>query len=138
VIKVGDNISTDTIMPAGSKVLPLRSNIEAISEFVFYQIDPKFYEASKEAGSVVVVGGENYGQVRAESMRPWRRDIWGSERRSPRALQEFTRPTCATSGSCPWFSKTPKTMIVSAEGLASSFPESASALQKGKGKFLWR
>jgi aconitate hydratase len=62
VIKVGDNISTDTIMPAGSKVLPLRSNIEAISEFVFYQIDPKFYEASKEAGSVVVVGGENYGQ----------------------------------------------------------------------------
>jgi len=62
VIKVGDNISTDTIMPAGNKVLPLRSNIEAISEFVFYQIDPKFYEASKEAGSVVVVGGENYGQ----------------------------------------------------------------------------
>jgi aconitate hydratase len=62
VIKVGDNISTDTIMPAGSKVLPLRSNIEAISEFVFYQIDPKFYEESREAGSVVVVGGENYGQ----------------------------------------------------------------------------
>jgi aconitate hydratase len=62
VIKVGDNVSTDTIMPAGNKVLPLRSNIEAISEFVFYQIDPKFYEESKEAGTVVVVGGENYGQ----------------------------------------------------------------------------
>ena len=62
VIKVGDNISTDTIMPAGNKVLPLRSDIEAISEFVFYQIDPKFYEESKERGNVVVVGGENYGQ----------------------------------------------------------------------------
>ena len=62
VIKVGDNISTDTIMPAGNKVLPLRSNIEAISEFVFYQIDPQFFRESKEAGSVVVVGGENYGQ----------------------------------------------------------------------------
>jgi aconitate hydratase len=62
VIKVGDNISTDTIMPAGSNVLPLRSNIEAISEFVFYQIDPKFFKESKEADSVVVVGGENYGQ----------------------------------------------------------------------------
>jgi aconitate hydratase len=62
VIKVGDNISTDTIMPAGSNVLPLRSNIEAISEFVFYQIDPEFFKESKEAGSVVVVGGENYGQ----------------------------------------------------------------------------
>jgi aconitate hydratase len=62
VIKVGDNISTDTIMPAGSNVLPLRSNIEAISEFVFYQIDPEFFKESKEADSVVVVGGENYGQ----------------------------------------------------------------------------
>ncbi len=62
VIKVGDNISTDTIMPAGSKILPLRSNIEAISEFVFYQVDPNFYKESKEKGNVIVIGGENYGQ----------------------------------------------------------------------------
>lgn len=62
VIKVGDNISTDTIMPAGSKVLPLRSNISAISEFVFSQIAPSFHEECKEAGTVAVVGGENYGQ----------------------------------------------------------------------------
>jgi len=61
-LKVEDNISTDTIMPAGNKVLPLRSNIEAISEFVYYQIDPNFSRAAKEKGSVVVVGGENYGQ----------------------------------------------------------------------------
>ena len=62
VLKVGDNISTDTIMPAGSKVLPLRSNIEAISEFVFSQIDPDFAANCKAKGTVVVVGGENYGQ----------------------------------------------------------------------------
>jgi aconitate hydratase len=62
VIKVGDNISTDAIMPAGNKVLPLRSNIEAISEFVFSQIDPSFHKESKRAGRSVVVGGENYGQ----------------------------------------------------------------------------
>jgi len=61
-IKVGDNISTDTIMPAGNKVLPFRSNIEAISEFVYYQINPGFYRECKEKGSVAVVGGENYGQ----------------------------------------------------------------------------
>ncbi len=61
-IKVGDNITTDGIMPAGSKILPLRSNIEAISEFVFSQIDPAFAEFSKEKGAVVVIGGENYGQ----------------------------------------------------------------------------
>jgi aconitate hydratase len=62
VLKVGDNISTDTIMPAGSKVLPLRSNIEAISEFVFSQIDPDFAANCKAKTAVVVVGSENYGQ----------------------------------------------------------------------------
>jgi aconitate hydratase len=62
VLKVDDNISTDIIMPAGNKVLPLRSNIEAISKFVYYQISPEFYKDVKELGSVVIIGGENYGQ----------------------------------------------------------------------------
>lgn len=61
-IKVGDNISTDTIMPAGSKILPLRSNIEAISQFVFSQIDADFASESVKRGNVLVVGGDNYGQ----------------------------------------------------------------------------
>ena len=59
---VADNISTDGIMPAGSKVLPLRSNIEAISEYVFYQIDPEFYKRCRKYHNSVVIGGENYGQ----------------------------------------------------------------------------
>ncbi|WP_298269008.1 aconitate hydratase [Geobacter sp.] len=62
IIKVGDNISTDTIMPAGNKVLPYRSNIPAISRFVFDQIDPEFPNRAKEKGNGVVIGGENYGQ----------------------------------------------------------------------------
>ena len=62
VLKVEDNISTDTIMPAGNKVLPLRSNIEAISEFVYYQIASNFHSEAKEIGDVVIIGGENYGQ----------------------------------------------------------------------------
>ena len=61
-IKVGDDITTDHIMPAGSKILPLRSNIQAISEFVFFPIDPDFHNRCKEHGVVAVVGGENYGQ----------------------------------------------------------------------------
>jgi len=61
-IKVEDDMSTDGIMPAGSKVLPLRSNIEAISEFVFYQVDEGFAARCKKKGDVMVVGGENYGQ----------------------------------------------------------------------------
>jgi aconitate hydratase len=61
-IKVGDNISTDGIMPAGNKVLPLRSNIEAISEYVFYQLDPEFHARCRQLGDVAVIGGDNYGQ----------------------------------------------------------------------------
>jgi len=61
-LKVGDNISTDTIMPAGNRILPFRSNIEAISEFIFSQIDPDFAKRCREKGTVVIVGGENYGQ----------------------------------------------------------------------------
>lgn len=62
IIKVGDNISTDTIMPAGNKALPFRSNIPAISRFVFEQIDPEFPNRAKEKENGVVIGGENYGQ----------------------------------------------------------------------------
>lgn len=62
VLKVGDNITTDHIMPAGSKVLPLRSNIPAISEYVFATIDKSFSKRAKECGSSIILGGENYGQ----------------------------------------------------------------------------
>ncbi len=65
LIKLGDNITTDDIMPAGSKVLPFRSNIPAISGFVFSGIDPAFSERAKEKkekGGGIIIGGENYGQ----------------------------------------------------------------------------
>jgi len=62
VFKVGDNITTDHIMPAGNKVLPLRSNIPAISEHVFEQIDPTFPARAKSTGNGIIIGGENYGQ----------------------------------------------------------------------------
>jgi aconitate hydratase len=62
IIKVADNISTDTIMPAGNKVLPFRSNIPAISQFVFEQLDPEFPKRASEKGNGAVIAGENYGQ----------------------------------------------------------------------------
>ena len=62
VIKLGDNITTDHIMPAGNKVLPLRSNIPAISEHVFEQVDADFPTRARAAGNGIVLGGENYGQ----------------------------------------------------------------------------
>jgi aconitate hydratase len=62
LLKVGDNISTDHILPAGSKILPLRSNIPAISEYVFSRVDPEFARRARERGGGLVVGGSNYGQ----------------------------------------------------------------------------
>ena len=62
LIKVGDNISTDIIMPAGNRVLPYRSNIPAISQFVFEIIDPEFPSRAKEHAGGIVIGGDNYGQ----------------------------------------------------------------------------
>ncbi len=62
LLKVGDNITTDHIMPAGSKILPLRSNIPAISEHVYVRVDPTFPKRAKEAWKSIIVGGDNYGQ----------------------------------------------------------------------------
>jgi aconitate hydratase len=61
LLKVGDNITTDDIMPAGSQILPLRSNIPAISEYVYSRIDPKFSSRAKN-NQGFVIAGENYGQ----------------------------------------------------------------------------
>jgi len=62
LIKVEDNITTDHIMPAGAKILPLRSNIPAISEYVFEAIDPEFPARALEKGGGFIIGGDNYGQ----------------------------------------------------------------------------
>ena len=62
VLKVGDNITTDHIMPAGSKILPYRSNIPFLSQFCFSVCDTAFPSRAKAAGDGVIVGGSNYGQ----------------------------------------------------------------------------
>ena len=62
VLKVGDNITTDHIMPAGAKILPYRSNIPFLSQYCFGICDKTFPERAKAAGKSIVVGGSNYGQ----------------------------------------------------------------------------
>ena len=61
-IKVGDNITTDHIMPAGAKILPYRSNIPHLSKYCFEVCDPTFPERAKAAGKSIIIGGVNYGQ----------------------------------------------------------------------------
>lgn len=62
VLTVGDNITTDHIMPAGAKILPYRSNIPYLSKFCFEIVDPTFSDRARAAGTGIIVGGTNYGQ----------------------------------------------------------------------------
>ena len=62
LLKLGDNVTTDHIMPAGSQILPLRSNIPKLCEFVFKNVDPSFAERARSRGGGIIVAGENYGQ----------------------------------------------------------------------------
>ncbi|BCI60162.1 aconitate hydratase [Solibaculum mannosilyticum] len=62
LLKVGDNITTDHIMPAGAKILPFRSNIPHLSNFCFTVCDPEFPARAKAEGKGIIVGGSNYGQ----------------------------------------------------------------------------
>lgn len=62
MIKLGDNVSTDEILPAGSRVLPFRSDIARLAEFTFGQIDEGYAERAREARQHVIIGGANYGQ----------------------------------------------------------------------------
>ncbi len=62
LIKCGDNISTDHILPGGAHVTALRSNIPAISEYIFSRLDPEFVSRAATAGQGLILGGENYGQ----------------------------------------------------------------------------
>ena len=62
ILKVGDNITTDHIMPAGAKILPYRSNIPYLSKFCFAQCDPDFAAHCRAAGKGIIIGGANYGQ----------------------------------------------------------------------------
>lgn len=62
ILKLNDNVTTDDIMPAGSKILPLRSNIPAISEYAFHKIEPKFAQKAKDLKQSMIIAGHNYGQ----------------------------------------------------------------------------
>jgi aconitate hydratase len=62
ILKVGDNITTDHIMPAGTKILPYRSNVPKLSEFCFTVCDKEFPERAKAKNGGIIIGGTNYGQ----------------------------------------------------------------------------
>jgi aconitate hydratase len=131
ILRVEDNISTDTIMPAGNKVLPLRSNIEAISEFVYYQIDPDFHEKCRQRGNVVIVGGENYGQGSSREHAALAPRYLGVRAKIVKSFARIHKANLCNFGILPLTFKNPGDYDLFGQGRKVAFPEIRKRLEAG-------
>jgi aconitate hydratase len=131
IIKVGDNISTDTIMPAGTKVLPLRSNIEAISEFVYYQIAPDFFKECKARGNVVVIGGENYGQGSSREHAALAPRYLGVRAKIVKSFARIHKANLCNFGILPLTFRNPGDYDLFEKGMQVVFPDVKKHLEQG-------
>jgi aconitate hydratase len=132
VIKVGDNISTDTIMPAGSKVLPLRSDIEAISEFVFYQIDPEFSRECREKENAVVIGGENYGQGSSREHAALAPRHLGVRVKIAKSFARIHKANLCNFGIIPLVFKDPRDYDLFSKGTKVVLPQVKERIERGE------
>jgi len=131
VLKVGDNISTDAIMPAGSKVLPLRSNIEAISEHVFSAINPDFHKECQEKGSVVVVGGDNYGQGSSREHAALAPRYLGVRAKIAKSFARIHNANLCNFGILPLVFASPQDYELIKKGSKLVFPKIKERIEKG-------
>jgi aconitate hydratase len=130
-LKVGDNISTDTIMPAGNEVLPLRSNIEAISEHVYEQIDPSFAKRCKEKGTVVVIGGENYGQGSSREHAALAPRYLGVRAKIVKSFARIHKSNLCNFGILPLIFKDQSDYECIAQGMKVAFPGVRKRIERG-------
>ncbi len=130
-IKLGDNISTDTIMPAGSRILPLRSDIEAISRYVFSRVNPDFHKESKEKGSVVVIAGENYGQGSSREHAALAPRYLGVRVKIAKSFARIHKANLCNFGIVPLTYKDPKDYELFKAGSRVVFPGIRQRLEKG-------
>ncbi len=131
VLKTGDNISTDTIMPAGNRVLPFRSNIEAISEFVFSQIDPAFAAECKARGAVIVVGGENYGQGSSREHAALAPRYLGVRAKIVKSFARIHKSNLCNFGILPLTFKDPRDYDLLSKDAKVTFPDVRERVKRG-------
>jgi aconitate hydratase len=131
VLKVGDNITTDAIMPAGNRVLPFRSNIEAISEFVYSQIEPEFAKQCKARGTVIIVGGENYGQGSSREHAALAPRYLGVRAKIVKSFARIHKSNLCNFGILPLTFKDPKDYERIAKGEMVVFPDVRKRIENG-------
>jgi aconitate hydratase len=130
-LKVGDNISTDAIMPAGSRVLPLRSNIDAISAFVFSQIAPEFAQEASSLGTVVIVGGENYGQGSSREHAALAPRYLGVRAKIVKSFARIHKSNLCNFGVLPLTFKDPGDYLRLSKGTKIKFPDIRNRIERG-------
>jgi len=130
-LKVSDNISTDAIMPAGNQVLPLRSNIEAISEFVYSQLDPNFAREARTMGTVVIVGGENYGQGSSREHAALAPRFLGVRAKIVKSFARIHKSNLCNFGILPLTFKDPKDYDMLDKGATVVFHEVRKRIEQG-------
>jgi aconitate hydratase len=130
-IKVGDNISTDGIMPAGSEILPLRSNIEAISAYVFHLIDPEFVARIKAMINAVVIGGDNYGQGSSREHAALAPRFLGVRVKIAKSFARIHKANLCNFGILPLIFKDPADYEALHPGDTLTFPEIRRRLIRG-------
>ncbi len=130
-LKVGDNVSTDAIMPAGNRILPLRSNIEAISNFVYSQIDPGFAQAAKAMGTVVIIGGENYGQGSSREHAALAPRYLGVRAKIVKSFARIHKSNLCNFGILPLMFKLPTDYDRLNKGARLVFPDVRKRIERG-------
>ena len=131
VIRLGDNITTDHIMPAGNKVLPLRSNIPAISEHVFEQVDEEFPRRAKASGNGIVVAGENYGQGSSREHAAIAPRYLGIRAKIVKSFARIHKANLVNFGILPLVFKDPADMDLFQQGDQVSLPGVRQLVESG-------
>ncbi|NGX55045.1 MAG: hypothetical protein KR126chlam2_00667, partial [Chlamydiae bacterium] len=134
LIKLGDNVSTDDIMPAGARILPFRSNIPAISQFVFDQVDNTYPERAKkyQKSGHFIVGGENYGQGSSREHAALAPRYLGVRAVLAKSFARIHRANLSNFGIVPLIFQNPQDWERIVQGDQLSFPNIHEELQKGK------
>lgn len=131
VLKVGDNISTDTIMPAGAKILPLRSNIEALSQFVFSQIAPDFSRECRKKGNAAVVGGDNYGQGSSREHAALAPRFLGVRIKIAKGFARIHKANLCNFGILPLVLSDPSDYDLLEKGMILTLPDVRARIERG-------
>jgi aconitate hydratase len=138
LLKVGDNITTDHIMPAGAKILPLRSNIPAISEYVFNSVDLEFIHRARDAAAGdlggMVVGGENYGQGSSREHAALAPRFLGVQVKLVKSFARIHKANLINFGIVPLTFEDPDDYEVSKQGAAVEIPDIRHKISAGERK----